>query len=337
MSEAVQAVNTSAASTAAPSASKSAPIVDFMSLIAALGQDTDGMEELFAGLANDSDEFDELMAAEMLAAMLASRAPTDILLVDPENPEQPASALAVGGNAKLLAEAVKPAEDTKPQTAPEIEFEVVSAPAPAEESTPGSGEKLLEDHRFSEAVLKAQKEMKPIKKQEVDVEKLQADVNIGRFLNIERTSAGSAKSLEAAILEQVKDAVLQGVEQKNDNFTIRLSPEGLGDITIKMTEKEGRILLSIAASDSEAASAISKNAGALQNSLKPLQAEVIEVTVAPAASRTMTEFGNEKSFEQRNGQNSGTKQDNTRVNFGRPAQSDPEPGASDGGETKVYI
>lgn len=83
------------------------------------------------------------------------------------------------------------------------------------------------------------------------------------------------------LADQIRDGLISNMGRKR--FTIRLKPEGIGDITVNMTKlSDGKLSLSILASNKELAAALEENMARLQTSLKPLGAEVVSAETQKA-------------------------------------------------------
>lgn len=166
-------------------------------------------------------------------------------------------------------------------------FETLSAAWGKEQSTQGSGD-MTEAMRFQNALREVRQALSEKSKgntdsEQPDIEALQGAVDDRRFLTQVETSksAASAPSFEE-IAKQVKAGILQNVKQGKSEFVIRLKPEGLGEITIRLSEEKDKISLSIVTSSAAVGKLISNEVTALQNALRPLHAEVKEITVIPA-------------------------------------------------------
>lgn len=116
-----------------------------------------------------------------------------------------------------------------------------------------------------------------------DVESLQADVDAKRFLNVE--SIAPQKSAELTdvqeIADQLKTGIAENISQGKNEFIVRLKPEGLGEVVVKLSENKERIALSIFTSSEHTAKMITDEVLSLQNALRPLHAEVQQITVTP--------------------------------------------------------
>lgn len=122
----------------------------------------------------------------------------------------------------------------------------------------------------------------------LDVESLQADVNARRFMPSVSTPAQSPLPqipTGEEMAQQVKSGILENAAKGISEFVVRLKPEGIGEITVKLSENREKITLSILTSDPQTARLISGEVAALQNALKPLNAEVQEITTVAAGEQ----------------------------------------------------
>lgn len=118
----------------------------------------------------------------------------------------------------------------------------------------------------------------------LDIESLQADVNTRRFLPAEAMTQKQSLPVPDAqeIAKQLKTGILDNLAKGKNEFLVRLKPEGLGEILVKLSETKDKVSLSIFTNDSQTARLISGEVAALQNALRPLNAEVQEITTVSA-------------------------------------------------------
>ena len=126
----------------------------------------------------------------------------------------------------------------------------------------------------------------------IDVDALQAQVDARRFepaVNVQKAEQASQPEARN-ILEQLKTGIQENYAANRDEFVVKLKPDGLGEITVKLVQKENSIALSILASSPQVARLISNEVAALQNALRPLQAEVTQISVAPQAAEAAAQY-----------------------------------------------
>lgn len=140
-----------------------------------------------------------------------------------------------------------------------------------------------------------------------DIENLQEAVNAKRFFPAGDLFQKQATELPdiSEIAAQVKSGVLDNVAQGKNEFVIRLKPEGMGEIVVKLSENKEKISLSIFTASTQAARMITNEVVTLQNALRPLRAEVEQITVAPeghaaayASQNAMSDHGQQFAGQQ---------------------------------------
>ena len=138
----------------------------------------------------------------------------------------------------------------------------------------------------------------------VDVESLQADVNAGRFLTAQPETAQLPLPSTEEIGKQLKTGILHQTAQGKSEFIVRLEPEGIGEIVVKISDDREHMALSIFTASTQAARLISNEVSTLQEALRPLQVQVQQVTLLPteqavsyASQSALTDQG-QQSFAQ---------------------------------------
>lgn len=232
------------------------------------------------------------MAAEMLAVVPGALLPENLAML-----EQNAGAQAVQtGSSKPAAELLQP-QQMLLQADPEEEvvlpqqkegatsFYHVLEAAWKEDTPAVSGREL--DFQGNYAVRMAKELLSKEQKETsepLDIELLQADVNAKRFLPTE--ALAQKQSLPQPemtdIVQQLKKGILENTAKGKNEFVVRLKPEGIGEIVVKLAEDKSRISLSIFTASTQTAKLISDEVATLQNALRPLHAEVQQVVVTPS-------------------------------------------------------
>lgn len=127
-------------------------------------------------------------------------------------------------------------------------------------------------------------------KEQISLEELQKKAEKNVFLPFERLvgarlsgsagtqAAGNTAVTDAAPLpEQIRSGIEQGLEKQLSQFTIRLKPEGMGEILVHMASTGGKISLSIGVSNMDTQKILSGEMMHLKETLAPLNAEVQEI------------------------------------------------------------
>jgi flagellar hook-length control protein FliK len=181
-------------------------------------------------------------------------------------------------------EKIPTAHTEKAQPAPDGNMQVESARQNLSPQNETGGD--TDAHRqFYHSVQEAKKLIQSEKTQAkenpaepVDIQKLQRLADEGKFQPI--LTAKSAVSQGAdldSIISQLKPE-FDGMSTKGKNeFVVKLKPEGLGDITVKMVETQGRIGLHITATDPQVAKLLAQGAGQLRETLRPYHADIQEI------------------------------------------------------------
>jgi len=104
----------------------------------------------------------------------------------------------------------------------------------------------------------------------------------------EETEASEATARDYGIAEQIRTGLAQRLGEGKNEFTMKLRPEKLGEITVKLIEESGKMTLRIEAARSETARLINSDLTALKEAVGPMQVEVHEaVTALPEPSQQL--------------------------------------------------
>ncbi len=218
------------------------------------------------------NEMDPVSAVQLLAQKNPALA--ELLL---QNPVQTEGTMPKADFLEAAKELLQPMETSETG---EPAFVQVLSGAAEQESETGLFDGQM---KFRQAIAEVKKTVKDEPKTEtqaVDVEALQQKVNASRTetLSSLRAQAQEIHTREGMV-NQVKNHILQNLSEGKDEFIVQLKPESLGEITIKMTAGEdGKISLSILTASTQTAKLLNESVEALKNSLRPLQAEVREIT-----------------------------------------------------------
>lgn len=169
---------------------------------------------------------------------------------------------------------------------------------------------------FSESVVKAKEMLSENLSQqsgssdEIDVDKLQNELarsssKTAFELSLETTSSTS----ETPVLDQLKDGIKQNVSVGKSEFTIKLNPESLGEITVKLIEEAGKTTLSITTASAATAKLINNDINALKDAVASMNVEVKHAVVqtSETANSSMQQFnmsGQQFAGQQFSGQQS---------------------------------
>lgn len=90
-----------------------------------------------------------------------------------------------------------------------------------------------------------------------------------------------AESSEFQLAEQITRGIQQSTAAGRSEFTLKLEPESLGAITIKLVEKAGKTTISIAAASAQTARLINSDIGVLREAVASMNAQVEEASIQP--------------------------------------------------------
>ena len=103
----------------------------------------------------------------------------------------------------------------------------------------------------------------------------------------------TASDIHTPVAEQLKAGVEQGMKRELSEFTIKLKPEGLGEIIVHMASANGRTSVSIGVSNPESEKLVNSQMTSLKEMLQPLHAEVEEVYHNSQGGMDFAGFGQE--------------------------------------------
>jgi len=85
---------------------------------------------------------------------------------------------------------------------------------------------------------------------------------------------------EFNVSEQITDGVKANINLEKSEFTVKLNPEELGELTLKLIEENGKMVLDITAASEKTARMLNGDIAALRESVGSMNIEVREVTVS---------------------------------------------------------
>lgn len=145
--------------------------------------------------------------------------------------------------------------------------------------------------------------------QPVSADSLQQSVN---GANVEALIAQKSEAAQdSTLLSQISQGVKEHISLGDSEFTIKLKPESLGEISIKLVKAGEKMTLEIVTANAHTARLINSDLAALQDAVKPMQVEVHEA---------MTSHSGENSAQQWNSFN-GQQYSGGQHSSGRSSQS----------------
>ena len=179
-----------------------------------------------------------------------------------------------------------------------------------------SGNPIAVQASFSESVVKAKEMLSENLSQqsgssdEIDVDKLQNELARSNSktafeLSLKTTSGTS----ETSVLDQLKDGIKQNISVGKSEFTIKLNPESLGEITVKLIDEAGKTTLSITTASAATAKLINNDINTLKDAVASMNVEVKHAVVqtSESANSSMQQFnmsGQQFAGQQFSGQQS---------------------------------
>lgn len=285
--------------------------------------------QMAGSLQEDSEELGGQMSAEMLAVMAGMNLPAsdlmslmqqdgavaenvmEVLSTTMNSPQGRTQLPALLSQLEGLTQ--QQGEGEEIIELPQADKDFVELLSAAWKETPEDAAKppvpLTLDHSTVRAIKEQMEQNRKGNQPEtLDIESLQADVNTRRFLPAEAMTQKQSLPVPDTqeIAKQLKTGILDNLAKGKNEFLVRLKPEGLGEILVKLSETKDKVSLSIFTNDSQTARLISGEVAALQNALRPLNAEVQEITTVSAneqasqysAQNQMTDQGKQSHSQQ---------------------------------------
>ena len=312
----------------------------FAALLSQLLGDDDALTALLGQLTQQQNEQESSKNGGMLAAqlLLALAAVNPQLTVDTNVAQQ---LLQQGGNPQVVSDvlaglAAGTTNNTAAVQTPDTQqtgqtastdqttqlsafYQVLSAAWQQTQTDTQTGGGAAGEGLFSQQALReARKLLEEQGKQTVerpDIEQLQAAADAKQFLPAASTTKTFAPSPQMQdITEQLRTGILNNVANGKSEFVVKLQPEGLGEITVHLSDDKSKISLSIMVADPQTAKLISNEMATLQNALRPLQAEVHQIITGDG---TNLAFASQNALSQQNQQyQHGQQQTGRQLAFG---------------------
>lgn len=117
----------------------------------------------------------------------------------------------------------------------------------------------------------------------LDVDALQMHANAQRpqlegQVKMQQVQADSNEQ-PVDLAKQISEKMLLHLEKGEREFTMKLNPESLGEITVKLLQKDGKMTLSIAAASETTVKLLNGEMEALRMAVRPMQVEVRQAVV----------------------------------------------------------
>lgn len=152
-------------------------------------------------------------------------------------------------------------------------------------------------NEFGGAVEKAKELLSQMTKRddqkELDVDSLQGVVSQTKVTTpFELRFKSVSQAAETPIADQISQGIKENLVNGKGEFTMKLKPENLGEITIKLIEDAGKTTLSITTASAQTAKLINNEINALKQAVAPMHVEVNEAVSQSQQSHagTMQQF-----------------------------------------------
>ncbi|MEA4896242.1 MAG: flagellar hook-length control protein FliK [Oscillospiraceae bacterium] len=132
----------------------------------------------------------------------------------------------------------------------------------------------------SESVIKAKELLSDYLSQQADDEEIDVDKLQNELAKADKTSPfelqlrSAGSTADPKVMEQITDGIRQNLSLGKSEFVIKLKPEALGEITVKLVEEAGKTTLSITTASAQTAKLINNDISALRNAVAPMNVEV---------------------------------------------------------------
>lgn len=142
------------------------------------------------------------------------------------------------------------------------------------------------DMNFRNSVAQAQKLLKnqaePTEDETLSSENAAQGLNAAKFEVItpekQILPTAQAKVDLSDLSEQIKNGISSGALTDKKEFSVKLKPEGLGEVTVRLISEQNKVSVSIVTATAEAAKALNNQLPTLRETMRAMQIEVRDVT-----------------------------------------------------------
>ena len=165
-----------------------------------------------------------------------------------------------------------------------------SVEAAATDNDSGTGD-MLSQQQSSSSIAKARELLNLSAKKTDDTDTDGAEMLQGTLTSSKTSSPfelrlqAAAKTGTPAVSQQIADALKENVSLGKSEFTIKLKPESLGEITVKLTEEAGKATLTITTASAATAKLLNSDLDSLKAAMAPLNVRVNETVTQTASSQ----------------------------------------------------
>ena len=141
---------------------------------------------------------------------------------------------------------------------------------------------LMAQGRFGNAVAAVKRQLAGQDKANVealDIDQLQSRMSRGIPMGFISEAKEPEEAEAPPLLDQLQNSITERLARGENEFVLKLKPAELGEITIRLLERGGKTVLSIATGSSQTARMLNGELEALRAAVRPMEVEVNEVTV----------------------------------------------------------
>lgn len=151
------------------------------------------------------------------------------------------------------------------------------------------GDLLSRQQSYSQSIAKAKELLTKSAKdsdQAESVDKLQSSLSASKTATpFELRMQAAAKTESISVAQQIETGLEKNLALGKNEFTIKLKPESLGEITVKLTEEAGKATLTITTASAATAKLLNSDLDALKAAVAPLNVRVNEAVTQTAPAQ----------------------------------------------------
>lgn len=153
----------------------------------------------------------------------------------------------------------------------------------------GAGGDLLSQQSYSQSIAKAKELLSKFSDDADDTQsadKLQSSLSSSKTATpFELRMQAAAKTESTSVAQQIETGLEKNLALGKNEFTIKLKPESLGEITVKLTEEAGKATLTITTASAATAKLLNSDLDALKAAVAPLNVRVNEAVTQTASAQ----------------------------------------------------
>lgn len=153
----------------------------------------------------------------------------------------------------------------------------------------GEDAQLSQQQAFPRSIAKAKELLTEAAKssdQEKSADKLESGLSASKTASpFELRLQAAAKAENTSVVRQIETGMKENLSAGKSEFTIKLKPESLGEITVKLTEESGKSVLTITTASATTAKLLNSDLDSLKAAMAPLNVRVNEAVTQTAPSQ----------------------------------------------------